>query len=98
MASASSVVEKLPQLPFHVQLNISGRKASVQWKMQSEIGHLFGCALRISYAQPLTLKWMVETYTLDCITDAFQIPNEFESATFTFPITFTCLRSVENGY
>src|SRR5206468_7712746 len=56
MASASSVVEKLPQLPFHVRLNISGRKASVQWKMQSEIGHLFGCALRISYAPPVTLN------------------------------------------
>ncbi len=47
---------------------------------------------------PLTLKWMVETYTLDCITDAFQIPNEFETATFTFPIQFTCLRSVEKGF
>jgi len=60
MASASSVVEKLPQLPFHVQLNISGRKASVQWKMQSEIGHLFGCALRISYAPPVTLNHFLE--------------------------------------
>ena len=46
----------------------------------------------------MTLKWMVETYTLDCITDAFQIPNEFETATFTFPIQFTCLRSVERGF
>src|SRR5437773_3226696 len=48
--------KKLPQLPFNVQSNISGRKASVQWKMQSEIGHLFGYALRISYAPLVTLN------------------------------------------
>ena len=33
---------------------------------------------------------------LDWITDAFpERPNESETATFAFPLQFTCLRSVE---
>jgi hypothetical protein len=33
VASASSVVEKLPQLRAHVRLNISTQETSVQWKI-----------------------------------------------------------------